>query len=158
MKDALRASAFGQPSDTLQIRLEPTPDWHRDIHARPLRALFNEIHRARQAKCPALIVLGLRAALDAMCNEMWGDIGTFKDKLQKLTDEGLIGKRQREQIAAAIEIGNATTHRGHIPTIRDAETVYDIVESLVKQHYSLNVRASNAAKRVPARLKGRAPQ
>ncbi|GFE84410.1 hypothetical protein GCM10011487_64100 [Steroidobacter agaridevorans] len=86
---------------------------------------------------------------------MWGDLGTFQNKLQRLSDEGMIASKQRHLIAAAIEIGNATTHRGHMPTRRDAEAVHDIVEGLMKQHYSLSARASKAARRIPARVKAK---
>ena len=154
-KDALRATLLGHAPQPAETALREAPAWHQDLRPRPLRALFAEIHRARQVSCPALVVLGLRAAIDTMCNEMWGDLGTFQAKLQKLNDEGFIGRRQRDQISAAIEIGNATTHRGHIPTRRDADTVHDIVEALLKQHYSLSARASSAAKRVPARVRPR---
>lgn len=154
-KDALRASVFGHALSAATTALPVAPDWHQDLRQKSLRALFGEIHRARQVNCPALVVLGLRAAIDTMCNEMWGDLGTFQEKLQKLHDEGLIGQRQHEQISAAIEIGNATTHRGHIPIRRDADTVHDIVEALIKQHYSLGARASSAARRVSARIKPR---
>jgi hypothetical protein len=131
------------------------PEWHKDLRVRSLRLLLSEIYRARQIDCPALVVLSLRSALDAICNEMWGDLGTFQDKLQKLVDEGLIGSKQRQLMAAAIEIGNATTHRGHIPTRGDAEAVHDIVEGLIKQHYSLDGRASVAAGRLPKRIRAR---
>jgi hypothetical protein len=131
------------------------PEWHRDLRPGSLRSLFAEIHRARQVECHALVVLGLRSALDAMCNDMWGDLGSFQSKIQKLADEGMIGLKQRKLIEAAVEVGNATTHRGHIPSRRDAEAVYDIVEALLKQHYSLGTRASSAASRVPARAKAK---
>lgn len=90
--------------DTLTI-----PQWHRDLRPRSLRTLFGEIHRASQIGCPALMVLGPRAALDSMCTQMWGDLGTFQNKLQRLSGKGMIAAKQRHLIATAIEIGNATT-------------------------------------------------
>lgn len=157
-KNALRSALIGQAIGTSSPVVAAPPIWYQDLPARPLRVLFGEIHRARQLNCRALVVLGLRTALDTMCNELWGDIGTFQAKLQRLQTEGYIGRLQHDQLATAIAIGNATTHRGHIPTTRDTNTVYDIVETLIRQHYSLRDRASVAAKRVPSRMKAKEPQ
>jgi hypothetical protein len=108
-----------------------------------------EIEDARSRGGCMLPVLGLRTALDLMCNDMWGDIGTFEAKLRKLADEGLVGTRQLLLLMAAVEIGNATTHRGHVPSQKDATAVYDIIEGLLKQHYVLPDRARRASRRVP---------
>ncbi|GFE85034.1 hypothetical protein GCM10011487_70340 [Steroidobacter agaridevorans] len=61
MKQNLLARLEGQTHnapETLTV-----PPWHRDLRPRSLQALFGEIHRAKHMGCPALVVLGLRAAL-----------------------------------------------------------------------------------------------
>ncbi len=123
-------------------------DWYRGL-PKVLQVLISEIEESRSRGNKMLSVLGARAALDAMCGEMWGDIGTFDSKLQRLADEGLVGVRQHKLLKYAIEVGNATSHRGHVPTKKDADAVCEIIEGLLKQHYVLSGRASQAAQRVP---------
>lgn len=127
------------------------PNWHTKL-PKALRVLMTEIDDARGCGSRVLSVLGLRTALDTMCRDLWGgDVGTFQEKLRRLAAEGLVSEKQLPLLESAVEVGNATSHRGHVPPADDVGAIFDIVESLLKQHYVLPSRASRAAGRVPSK-------
>jgi len=115
--------------------------------------LFKEVYAALDADSRRLAVMGARALLDIFIVEHVADIGTFAQKLDALEEKGLVGKRDREVLEAALEVGNAAAHRAHNPTQQDVNHVMDIVESVFAR--SLLVPAAESLRKAtPPRSRG----
>ncbi|MBA7567674.1 hypothetical protein ES708_09389 [subsurface metagenome] len=64
-----------------------------------------------------------------------GDVGTFKDRLNKLESEGYIDSTEKELLDAVTEAGNAAAHRGYAPDEKLLNSVIDILESIFDRIY-----------------------
>jgi len=93
--------------------------------------LLDEIYIALHADSRRLAAMGARALIDAFIARSVGDQGDFAKGLKKLVAENHIREAQREIVAAAVDAGNATAHRGHCPSVGDISAVIDIVENLI---------------------------
>jgi uncharacterized protein YutE (UPF0331/DUF86 family) len=87
-----------------------------------------------------------------------GDVGTFKDKLNKLESEGYIDPTEKELLDAVTEAGNAAAHRGYAPDATLLNSVIDILESLFDRIYfkpdrdkELLEKARELKKKIPKR-------
>lgn len=107
------------------------PDWLEDV-PESQQALLKEVYAALQADSRRLAVMGMRAVLDLYLVTKVEDRGTFTEKLTQLSEQGFIGVRQRDVLAAAIETGHAAAHRGYQPTQEAMQAVLDIVENLLQ--------------------------
>lgn len=106
--------------------------------------LLNEIYVALHTDSRCLAMMGARALIDAVIRRSVGDQGNFKEGLKKLVEKQLISERNREIIDVAINVGNASAHRGHRPSPSDVNTTIDIVENLV--HNELLAEAARTLK------------
>jgi Domain of unknown function (DUF4145) len=93
--------------------------------------LLDEIYIALHADSRRLAAMGARALIDAYITRRVGDQGDFAKGLKKLVEENHIREAQREIVAAAVDAGNASAHRGHCPSVNDISAVIDIVENLI---------------------------
>jgi Domain of unknown function (DUF4145) len=93
--------------------------------------LLDEIYIALHADSRRLAAMGARALIDAYITRRVGDQGDFAKGLKKLVEENHIREAQREIVAAAVNAGNASAHRGHCPSVNDISAVIDIVENLI---------------------------
>jgi Domain of unknown function (DUF4145) len=93
--------------------------------------LLNEIYVALHADSRRLAAMGARALIDVYITRRVGDQGDFAKGLKKLVEENHIREAQREIVAAAVDAGNASAHRGHCPSVDDISAVIDIVENLI---------------------------
>lgn len=93
--------------------------------------LLDEIYIALHADSRRLAAMGARALIDAYITRRVGDQGDFAKGLKKLVEKNHIREAQREIVAAAVDAGNASAHRGHCPSANDINVVIDIVENLI---------------------------
>jgi hypothetical protein len=100
-----------------------------------LQALLAEVYAAQESQLWILAVMGVRAAIDMTCNQLVGDVGGFDQKLQKLRSSGHVSEKQLEVLQAVVELGHASSHRGHVPAADDVGDVLDILERLLKAQY-----------------------
>lgn len=100
-----------------------------------IRALLAEIFAARHAGLRALVLMGVRAAIDMTCNHLIGDLGGFDLKLRELRSSGRITEGQQQALHAVVQLGHASAHRGHVPGADDVDDVLDILERLLKAQY-----------------------
>jgi hypothetical protein len=114
------------------------------------QALIKEIYTALYANSRCLALMGTRALVDLFMNTTIGDIGGFQRKLDKLVEDGYIGKKNKEILEAALDAGHAATHRAHNPTAEDVNLVFDIVENLI-QHLVLKTQSADLKKHTPKR-------
>lgn len=93
--------------------------------------LLDEIYIALHADSRRLAMMGARALIDEIIRRTVGDQGNFAKGLQHLVETQLISQRNREIIEAAVDVGHASAHRGHRPSIDNVNIVIDIVENLI---------------------------
>jgi hypothetical protein len=132
------------------------PTWANDfipIGPKGLDALLSEIYSALHADNRRLATMGARALLDIVITDQVKDIGSFVQKLNALESGHFISKKQREFLEAALDAGNAATHRGHRPSPEDLNLVMDIVENVISQIYVLPAAAKQLKKSTPQRKK-----
>ena len=137
----MRASWAGLPlqsaaaaPDTPAHAVIETRQWLQDL-PEDVRALLVETYAAQGIGLRALVLMGVRAAVDMTCNHLVGDLNRFDKKLDALRSEGFISDTQRQALEAVIQLGHASAHRGHIPQIGDVSDVLEILERVLKAHY-----------------------
>jgi hypothetical protein len=113
--------------------------------------MIHEIYRSLDANNLRLPMMGARTLIDMLMVDKVGDVGTFDEKLKKLEGLGVISSRNREVLAAALDVGNAAAHRGHAPKTEEVNAVMDIVENLLHAVYVLPKMAEDLKKNTPPR-------
>ncbi len=128
------------------------PSWFAALRPE-LVALLDEVYAALAANSPRLAAMGLRAAMDMVLSDKVGDNEkNFFKKLEKLEEVGWIGRTNRDQLGAALDVGHAAAHRAYAPPAADLEQVVDIVEALLISAYQLKDAASKLKKNTPRRF------
>ena len=125
------------------------PRWHEQL-PKEIGSLLKEIYVALHADSGRLAMMGTRALVDMFMTEHLGDIGGFKQKLDKLEKEGYLSKVNKEVLDAALEAGHAAAHRGHKAKKEEVNQVIDIIENLI-QYYVLKDSAESLKKTTPTR-------
>ncbi len=126
------------------------PDWF-DKLPEPHRDLLAEIYSALTLDLRALPAMGGRALIDIVCKERVGDGGTFEKTLVLLEQGGYISETERSILSAAIDVGSASAHRGHVPSREDLTTLLDIIEQLLWTQYVLPAAAHKMKSNTPVR-------
>jgi hypothetical protein len=133
------------------------PEWMKGLalwwQASDLQFLLREIYAALHSGSTRLAMMGARAVVDLVMLHKIDDIGGFGEKLDKFEAEGLVGRKDRKVLEAALDAGHAAVHRGHCPDAKQVNQVMDIVEHLVQSVYVLGEEAEELRKSVPARPK-----
>ncbi len=76
--------------------------------------------------------MGVRIIPDIIIVQKIGDIGTFKQKLERLVQEKYIAESAKELLEIALSFGNATIHRGYLATREELSGVMDIIENVLR--------------------------
>lgn len=118
--------------------------------------LLRDIYEATGMKHYGLAAMGLRSIVDFVVTTQAGDRGGFKDKLNRLRDQGMITQTQVDVLHALFDAGSAAAHRGYRPTQEDVYTLFDITESLLEQVFIVPARQRQQNKAAAA-LKARTP-
>lgn len=126
------------------------PDWF-DQLPESLRDLLAEIYTALAQDLRALPAMGARAVIDVVCIKLVGDSGSFERKLKLLREGGHISEVERAILAAAVDAGSASAHRGHVPSRGDLTTLLDIVEHLLQAQYILPNAVERMKSNTPSR-------
>ena len=92
------------------------------------------------------------ALVDEMLSDLVGDVGGFTAKLSEAVKNGLLTETQRHTIAA-VEAGNAVSHRGYRPTAQQVFDVLEIVEHALRDRYVIGGTSIRLAASVPLRAK-----
>lgn len=79
-----------------------------------------------------LSLTGIRTLLDTYIVSKVGDVGTFKQKIDRLVSDGIITSSKATVLGTAIEAGNASAHRGYKPERETLFQILDIVENLLQ--------------------------
>lgn len=114
--------------------------------------LMHEIYTAVNENLFVLALSGTRTLLDTYIVDKIGDIGTFKQKLDKLISEKFISASKAKVLEAAIEAGNAATHRGYRPDKETLFQILDIVDNLMQSEI-VDRAAKSIKEKTPSRKK-----
>lgn len=152
LASALRATAPNVDDSSKQDgkRVRQRPDWIGDLPP-TVKDLLSEIYSALTLDLRALPAMGVRAVIDSVCVQLVGDVGPFDEKLRRLVKDGHLLERERPFLAAAIEAGSASAHRGHVPSSDDLGVLLDILERLLHGQYILPMAAQQIQANTPAR-------
>lgn len=115
--------------------------------------ILDEVYAALHADSRRLAMMGARALIDAVIRRSVGEQDNFAKGLNELGSKDLISDRDREIIAAAIDAGHASAHRGHKPTSDDVNVVIDIVERMI--HAEILAEQAQALKKTTPQRKPR---
>jgi uncharacterized protein DUF4145 len=110
----------------------PQPAWLGRIKDENVTALLKEVYAALHADSRRLAMMGCRGVLDRMMVKAVGDVGTFEQKLARMVAQQLLSQPDRGVLAAAIDAGSASAHRGYLPTPEALDHVVSIVEHTVQ--------------------------
>ncbi len=128
----------------------PVPHWRYKLPFE-LGSVLDEVYAALHADSRRLALMGARTVLDIVLLDKVGDVGAFPQKLEELERQGLVARRSREFLAAALDAGNAAAHRGFQPKADELAHVMDIVENLLQAVYILEHSADALRKATPQR-------
>lgn len=150
-----RTSSFSEIDEIEETYFPPAvsrrlPAWHESLSS-DMQVLLKEIYTALHADSRSLAMMGTRALLDMLIVDKVGDRGTFPQKLDALLAEGVIGKKNRDFLEAALDAGSAASHRGHQPSETAVSHVMDILENLLQAVYVLESAADELKKTTPPR-------
>lgn len=126
------------------------PDWFAELPER-IRDLLGETYSAISLDLRALPAMGARALIDVVAVELVGDAGSFEKKLTLLQEGGHITATSKSILSVAIDVGNASAHRGYVPGRDDLGILLDVVEHLLQAHYILPQAAEKMKANTPAR-------
>lgn len=131
------------------------PEWHYWLPME-IRDLLTEIYAALHSNSHRLALMGARTVIDMFVLDKIGDVGTFKQKLQALVNDGYLGSQQQDILNVALEAGNAAVHRGYKPSVEVLTHVIDVVENLLYL-YALTGASNSVKSRIPSRTKSTRP-
>lgn len=146
------------PGDVEEVFYPPRiarklPSWKNKL-PEDIAALLQEVYVSLQADSRRLAMMGARALIDMVILNEVGDVGNFAQKLHALEKAGFLSTKNRAVLDAALEVGNAASHRGHRPKSEHVESVMDIVENLLHATI-LQTEAAELTKATPQRKKVR---
>lgn len=106
------------------------PPWTGEL-SEDIKKLLEEVYAALQANSRRLAMMGARALIDMIAVAKVGDVGGFSQKIVGLQKAGFISEKARVVLEAALDVGNAASHRGHRPEQKQVLQVMDVVENLL---------------------------
>lgn len=132
----------------VEITLYPKPlENHQevqDLHVVPdiVRKIYTEVLLAIKEEAKVLAGLGLRAAIEAVCNDQEIKGRTLEVRIGKLATEGLISKKDAERLHGIRFMGNDAAHDIKAPKDESIRVALQIVEHLIASVYILEKRAN----------------
>jgi hypothetical protein len=155
---SLRHTYWFEPTDETTIKTFPPPvarrrpPWRSKL-PKETRELLDQVYGALDGNSRALATMGARAVLDMVLVDQVGDVGGFSQKLEALESSGVIGRKNRQVLATALDAGSAAAHRGHQASAEDMNAVMDILEKLLQAIYHLESLADRLKRTTPPRKK-----
>ena len=132
------------------VKSRSVPKWQYFL-PKAQRQVLKEIYAALDAESVRLPMMGARTLIDMLMLDKVGDVGGFQDKLKKLVTNGFLSTQNRDVLDAALEAGNAASHRGHLPSGMEVRSVMDIVENMLQAAYVFPKVAQDLRKLTPGR-------
>lgn len=115
-------------------------------------AILAEVYQAVANGQRRLAAMGIRAALEQVMVATIGDLRTFDEKLDAFQNAGYISLLQRDAMRATLNVGDATMHRGHLPSDNDLNLALSIVEGVFAPIFAHKDPAQKLGDAVPPRV------
>ncbi|MEW8042468.1 MAG: DUF4145 domain-containing protein [Candidatus Thiodiazotropha endolucinida] len=131
---------------------EGFPAWYDELDL-TMKSLIREIDKALLNNMNVLATIGLRTLLDMAMVDKVGDLGTFKQKLDKFTHEGYATPKGAELISGVLDAGNAAAHRAYSPNEEDIGVCVIVVKHMMEGIYILQPKIRKVTKNTPQRGK-----
>lgn len=133
-KHILRNSPDRETDQVFHFPRKPirqVPNW---VIKLPMRyvEILQEVYFSINERLFILSLTGIRTLLDIYIVSKIGDVGTFKQKINRLVTENVITQTKATVLETAIEAGNASAHRGYKPDKETLFQILDIVENLLQ--------------------------
>jgi hypothetical protein len=126
------------PSRTIRKPIENhyyLPNKVRNVYVETLTALSN--------KAPILAAIGIRAVVEAVCNDKGCTAGVLEQKIDHLVEKGHLATDQAGFLHLQRFMGNAAAHEIAAPKQDELRAALDIAENLLINLYVLPVLAQN---------------
>lgn len=105
---------------------------------RIVRTIYDETIRSIKEDARILAGLGLRATIEAICNDQSITGQTLDKRISKLGVTGLISKKDVERLHAIRFLGNDAAHEIKQPTVNQISVALKIVDHLITALYVLD--------------------
>ncbi len=105
------------------------------------RRIYQETLKALDQNAFILAAIGLRAIIESVCVEQKTPGRTLEKKVEKLSDSGLLSKKQADFLHAHRFMGNDAAHKMIAPKATELIAALDIAETLLKTIYILPIVA-----------------
>ena len=138
----------------VEITIYPKPlEGHQelqDLYVVPIivKKVYSEILLAIQEEANVLAGLGLRAAIEAVCNDQNIAGKNLEVRISKLATEGLISKKDAERLHGIRFMGNDAAHDIKAPKDEALRVALQIVEHLIASVYILEKKANGTLETV----------
>lgn len=149
MRPGIKETYYPAPT----VRTKPV--WSDSISDGILRAVLEELYVALNAGLSVLASIGARTLLDrAGYLLLTSDPpGGFAGKLSELQKRGYISAQEKTTLEAVADAGNASAHRGYLPTAERLGHIVDIIENFLHRAFVLTSAAEEIRKSTPTRQK-----
>lgn len=134
------------------VSATPVPTWERHL-SKQMRGLLRETQAGIEAGARALPAMGMRAMLDLALNDLGGDTGGFKRKLDILVEQKKITEGKRKILDQLLEIGHASAHRAYFPSEKKLRDAFECVANIVYEVCVLEDKAFRLSRSIPKRLR-----
>ncbi|MGV7180436.1 DUF4145 domain-containing protein [Stenotrophomonas sp. MA5] len=114
------------------------PDWTWDLYRKDsvLSQVVHEMYVAKANNLNVLTAIGLRIAFDRATFLLGVDESLdLNKKIEKLVDDGRLGKIEAEHMQVAVNAGNAAAHRGWSPNDEDLAVLLNVLEQFLRRSF-----------------------
>ncbi len=132
------------------------PKWIKDNHfcqSLPcqIERLLSELYTTLQNNCTAAATMLIRSIMETVMIEKCGDAGTFQKNLDRFTEEGYVGAKEKEMLSSLLNFGHAVTHRNYVPPKADVIDLLETLESVITNIYHQMPKLGKISSKVPSR-------
>jgi hypothetical protein len=101
----------------------------------PARRVYQEANSTFASDNPVLGTIGIRAVVEAVCNDKRASGTNPEDKIDAMVKQGWLSKKEAEFLHKSRVLGNEAAHEIKPPDPARLQTLLDIIESLLKTVY-----------------------
>ena len=102
-----------------------------------VRRVYEETHMTLAANAPILGTIGIRAVVEAVCNDKKAKGTTLEEKIENLAKDGWLSSVQAQFLHKSRLLGNVAVHEIVPPESAVLQTALTIVENLLQTVYVL---------------------
>ena len=112
-----------------------------------VRRVYEETHKALAADATVLGTIGIRAVVEAVCNEKKAAGKNLEDKIESLIEGGWLSPTQAQFLNKSRVLGNLAAHEIKPPSASTLQIALNIIENLLQTVYILPKAAESMEKK-----------